>query len=83
MDRGRQQRQVDENYAAFQRQLAHLLPAHEDEFALMRDGEIVAFLPTASAALRGGHERFQDEYFSVQEVTTRPIDLGIFSHAGS
>ncbi len=83
MDRERQRRQVDDNYEAFQRQLARLLPDHEDEFALMRDGEVVALLPTATAALRDGYERFNDEYFSVQEVTTRPIDLGVFSHAGS
>lgn len=83
MDIERQRRQVDDNYDAFQRQVAHLLADHEDEFAVMRDGEVVAILPTATAALREAHDRFGDGIFSIQEVTTQPIDLGIFSHAGS
>ena len=83
MDRERQRRQVDENYAVFERQLPSFLHEHEDEFAVMRDGEVVAFMPDATAALREAHRRFPDEIFSIQEVTDKPIDLGIFSHAGS
>jgi hypothetical protein len=80
MDVARQKREVDRNYDAFVRMLASILPDHRDEFALMRDGEIVGFFVKPGEANRAGVERFSDEVFSIQEVTDEPIDLGFWSH---
>jgi hypothetical protein len=80
MDEERQRQEVDRNYDIFMRQLATLLPEHRDQYALMRDGEIVGFFAKPGDAYRAGLELFPDEIFSLQEVTDEPIDLGFFSH---
>lgn len=74
--------QVEKNYRAFQQKLSALLPAQRGKFALMRDGEIVAFFDTARDAYIAGQKLFeQDHLFSVQEVIDTMVDLGFFSHA--
>ena len=83
MDAARQKAEVDRNYDAFTRKLTSLLPNHRDEFALMRDGEIVDFFVKPGDANRAGVERFADGIFSIQEVTDEPIDLGFWSHVAS
>ena len=80
MDAARQKHEVDRNYDAFMRMLASLLPEHRDEYALMRDGEVVGFFEKPGEANRAGVERFADGIFSIQEVTDEPIDLGFWSH---
>ncbi len=80
MDTKRQNEEVDRNYDAFMRILGDLLPEHRDEYALMRDGEIVGFFVKPGDAYREGLARFEDEIFSLQEVTDEPIDLGFWSH---
>lgn len=72
--------QVEQNYDAFQRVLARILPEHRDQFALMRDREIVAYYPSAGDANRAGLSAFPDEIFSIQEVTDIAVDLGFYSH---
>lgn len=83
MENARQRHEVDQNYDAFQRCLASLLAEHRDQYALMRDRQIVAFFDEPGDAYRAGVARFSDRYFSIQEVTDEPVDLGIFSHAGN
>ena len=80
MDMERQRQEVDRNYDVFMRQLASLLAEHRDEYALMRDGQIIGFFRKPGEANRVGVERFPDGIFSIQEVTDEPIDLGFFSH---
>jgi hypothetical protein len=80
MDVARQKEQVDRNYDVFMRLLGSLLPEHRDEYALMRDGEIVGFFAKPGDANRAGVETFKDGIFSIQEVTDEPIDLGFWSH---
>ena len=76
-----QRREVDQNYDAFTRMLGTILPAHRDQLALMRDGEIVGYFDAPGDALRAGLELYPDGIFSIQEVTDEPIDLGFWSHA--
>ena len=83
MDRERQTVEVDRNYDAFVRMLGTILPEHRDQLALMRDGKVVAYFDKPGDAHRAGMERFDDEIFSIQEVTDEPIDLGFWSHVGS
>jgi hypothetical protein len=83
MDRDRQSQEVDRNYDAFVRMLSTLLADHRDQYALMRDARIVAFFDKAGEANRAGVEMFDDQIFSIQEVTDEPIDLGFWSHVAA
>jgi hypothetical protein len=80
VDGARQKEEVDRNYDAFMRTLASILNDHRDEYALMREGEIVGFFAKPGDANRAGVERYPDGIFSIQEVTDEPIDLGFWSH---
>ncbi|MGR4001512.1 MAG: hypothetical protein OD811_07000, partial [Alphaproteobacteria bacterium] len=61
----------------FNELLADLLKeGHKGEFALMRDGKVVAFLPTSRAGLIKGSEMFAGKPFSVQEITDEHVYLG-------
>jgi hypothetical protein len=82
MDLDAQRREVDRNYDRFQRLLASILPEHEGEIALMRDGEIVGYFKHVRDAIGAANMQFSDGIYSLQEVKKEPIDLGIFSHAG-
>ena len=74
--------QVELNYKAFQEKLPTLSPSLQGKFALMRDGQIIEFFDTARDAYIAGQRIFQqDQLFSIQEVTNKPVDLGFFSYA--
>ncbi|MCY4486521.1 MAG: hypothetical protein OXF11_05315 [Deltaproteobacteria bacterium] len=72
---------VDKNYAAFRKQLPTLLATHQGQFALLRDEQIIDFFGTATEAAAYAQSNFDDDLYSVQEVTDTAIDLGWFSHA--
>lgn len=74
-------REVDRNYDAFAAMLPEILSQHRDQFALMHDGQVVAYCGSESEALAAGRARYADHPFSVQQVTDLPVDLGFFSHA--
>jgi hypothetical protein len=78
-----QRLEVDRNYDSFLRQLALLLPEHRNQYALMREGEILGFFDRPGDAYRAGLARFADGVFSIQEITDEPIDLGFWSHIAS
>ena len=81
-DRDKIQETVDANYKAFTRKLPELLKTHAGEFALLRNGEVDSFFPSARKAAQHGENIFDDGLFSVQEVTSEVVDLGWFSHVG-
>jgi hypothetical protein len=68
------------NYRAFVRLLPELLPDHEGQYALMRDGRVVRYFASPRGALLAGRARFTDDLFSVQEVRRSQADFGWFSH---
>jgi hypothetical protein len=74
------QAEVDNNFEAFQKELPNL-SAQRGKYALMRHGEIVNFYDTMNDAVSTGNTVYQDKLFSVQLVTTQPVDLGFLSHA--
>ncbi len=73
--------EIDRNLFAFLPQLSRLLPEHEGSYALIRDQRIESIHKMLSEALRKGYAEFSDGLFSVQKVTDRPIELGMFGHA--
>lgn len=75
------QDEVDRNFDEFQKLLPTLLATHLNQFALMRDGKIVAFYTTARDARATAEVMFNDGIYSIQQVTNQPVDLGFFSHA--
>lgn len=77
-----QQEEVDRNYEAFKKMLPDLLESDPGRTALMRDGKVIACFDTDRDAIEAGRKFFEDRRFSIQEITRRRIDLGIFSRAG-
>lgn len=73
--------EIGRNMIAFQEVLADILPAHRDEYALIRATEIVQYFPTALDAQIAGNVRFPDRMFSVQPVTDTVEELGSWWHA--
>ena len=75
----RTQQTVDENYAAFEKELPELMLRHPGRFALMRNAGIVDFFDTARDAVIAGEHLYEDDEFSIQEVTLTPVNLGRYS----
>ena len=74
--------EVDRNYAAFSKRLPELLKTHQGKFAVMHDGEIVEFFDTLSDAVRFGRAKYGEPHaFSIQEVTSRNLNLGFYAYA--
>lgn len=61
--------EIDRNLAKFLERLPSIVGEHEDEYALMRHGEIIDFFPSAIDAQIAGNTRFDDAIFSIQHVT--------------
>ncbi|WP_125993366.1 hypothetical protein [Sphingomonas sp. S-NIH.Pt15_0812] len=74
------QQEIDGNFDAFQRVVQSLIPSRKGQWALMRRGEIVSYHGNAAAAEGAGMARYDDDLFSIQEVTDEVVDLGYFSH---
>jgi hypothetical protein len=80
-DQSIKQKAITDNYTAFEAMLPLLLQEHCGEYALLRNGEVVEFFDSASAAQGAGGTRFADRSFSVQKVEEKTIDLGFYSYA--
>jgi hypothetical protein len=73
--------QVDRNFEAFKKLLPKLLRTHAGKFALMHDGDVVDLFETLGEAASLGFSKFGEGQFSVQEVTSKNINLGSYSYA--
>ncbi len=76
-------REVDQNYDHFQRNVSAYIPGEVGRYALIRHREIIGFFDDPGAAAREGANRFPDDLFSIHEVTDAPIDLGLYTYAAS
>ena len=81
IDSERLREEIDKNYEVFTLDLDKHMRSHANEYALMRKGRIVEFCDTSVDAMRMGNRRFRDGIFSIQKVTKKPVDLGVFSRA--
>lgn len=82
MDAARTQ-EIERNFEAFQDKVGAFLPSKEGKYALMHSESIEGFFDSLLEAIQQGHRRFSDGVFSIQRVTTVPLDLGYFSRANS
>ncbi len=73
--------EIDKNFDFFQRNVARFAEENSGRYALIRDCSVVGFFDTIVGAEIEGMSRFADDIFSIQEVTSEPVDLGFFSHA--
>ena len=74
-------KEIQRNLFAFLPKLPELLPEHEGSFALLRNQQISGIHEKLSDALKAAHNEFSDGLFSIQRVTDKPQELGMFSCA--
>ena len=72
-------RELDTNFAAFRKMLPDLMKSRTGKYALMRHEKVVEFFDTMRDAFVYALRVYPDDMFSIQEVTTRVVDLGWFS----
>ena len=80
LDNAARLEEIEKNYHAFKRLLPSLRK-YENRHALMRHEEVIGIYTTARDAVLTGRTFYKDGLFSVQTITTQPVDLGYFSHA--
>ncbi len=69
--------QVESNYAIYLRKHKAEAEKHRrGEVALMVDGEIKGYFPTASDAYTAGHDQYGLGNFLIQQIGAGPVDLG-------
>jgi hypothetical protein len=73
--------EVKANFSAFQAKLSELVQTHAGKFAVIIHGEIIEFFDTIGDAAKFAAKMFEDDMYSVQEVTERKIELGFFAIA--
>ncbi len=74
------QAEVDLNFSKF-KELLGSLSASSGKFALMRRGEVIQVYDTFSDALNTATTFYVDGLYSIQKITSQPIDLGYRSRA--
>lgn len=72
--------EVDRNFEYFRTIVDSLMATQAGRYALLRHENVVGFFDTMIEAARNGGVKFLDGFFSVQEVTNQPVDLGFYSH---
>jgi hypothetical protein len=72
-------RQLEVNLRAFSRELPRLLVAHEHQFALLHNAQIVGTFGTAAGAFAKGMDSYGQGQFSIQKIDRTPASLGVHS----
>ena len=75
------QDQIDRNYTAFKALLPALMKTSGGKWALLHNATLEGVFDTARDAWLAGTKLYADGLFSIQEVRSRAVDLGWFSHA--
>jgi len=77
------QKELEENYKAFEKLLPTFRLQDNGKFVLMRHGAAVNIFDSAKDAIIFAEAQYNDGLYSVQQITTKIVDLGYFSHAVS
>jgi hypothetical protein len=72
--------EVDLNFNYFQSIVTNLMAEHAGQHVVLRHQRVDSFYDSPATAFVEGYKKFPDGLFSVQKVTTTPIDLGFYSH---
>ena len=75
------QDQIDQNYTAFTARLPDLMKTSAGKWALLHNATLEGVFDTAEDARLAGEKLHADGLFTGQEVRSRAVDLGWFSHA--
>ena len=75
------QKEINDNFEAFEARLPELVETNPGEFALLRKKEIVDFFDSMADAVKFGNRKFEDGLFSVQRIDMTISDLGYYSRA--
>lgn len=73
--------EIDANLAFFESKLPDLLAHHRNRFALLREAKIAGIFDTIRDAQTAGEALYSDGKYSVQKVTDKPVELGVYSYA--
>ena len=71
--------EIEDNFEYFKPVIPTLMKKHHGRYALLKNKEIIGLYDTVRDAQMTGEIFYKDGLFSVQNVETQPIDLGIFS----
>ncbi len=63
--------QIHSNYEFFKRKLPKLIETHEDQFAVIRNQEIIEYFDDFEKAFWFSLEKYPDHLFSIQKVTNK------------
>ncbi len=75
------QEEVDNNFEAFKEKLPEIIKEHKDEYALIKNKEILGYYKDFESALEYAEKTISDNIFSIQEVQDMEINLGFYSYA--
>ena len=73
--------EIERNFEEFRKMLPTLVADRQGQYALLRDGQIEDFFPSAMDAQIAGNRQFDDRLFSIQCVKETAEELGYFSYA--
>ncbi len=73
--------EIERNLRVFREKLQNLKLHHAGRYVLMHSEEIVGIYDTVRDAQTTGAAMFSDGIFSIQKVSSDPINLGYFSYA--
>ena len=75
------QTELENNYKAFEKLLPTYRVQDVGKYVLMRHGQQVNIFDSAKDAIIFAEAQFTDGMYSVQQITSKTVDLGYFSHA--
>ena len=73
--------EIDANLAFFETKLADLLQHHRNRYALLREKNIQGIYDTIRDAQTAGASLYCDGKYSIQKITDKPVELGVYSYA--
>lgn len=73
--------EIRQNYEFFKTILPSLIEQHGcGKFALLRKKHLIGVFDSADDAMKAARLGFEDDMFSVQEITDLPVNLGFYSY---
>ena len=75
--------EIGKNFKAFQKLLPSIEQRYIGKFAVLRQKEIIDYFDSMSDAAKYAEAKYEDGLYSIQQVSSRIVDLGYFSHAGT